>query len=110
MHLHAIIDSPQLFIGHDAQNHWLYVNWKGEYDQESSRAACGLMLEILQAWPCHKILNDNTSLSRTTAQLTQWGVVWLEELRAAGLQFIAWVLPHDLLARQATEATVHAID
>ena len=66
---------PSYVIGHDAQNHWLYVNWKDEYDQESSRAACGLMLKILQAWPCYKILNDNTRVSRTTAQLMQWGVV-----------------------------------
>ena len=68
--MHAIVDSRRLFIGHDAQKHWLYVDWKGEHDQELAWGACGLILEILQARPRHKILNDNTSVTRTTAQFT----------------------------------------
>ena len=110
MQLHIIIDSSELFIGHDADNQWLYVDWKGEHDQESSRAACLLMLECLRAWPCHKILNDHSNISRATLQLTAWGAWWLDELRAAGLQYLAWVLPRGLLARQAVETGVHAIE
>jgi hypothetical protein len=110
MQLKTLVDSPGLFIGHDAQNQWLYVDWKGEHDQDSSQAACMQMLESLRACPCHKILNDNSSVTRTTMQLTLWGAWWLDEMRAAGLDFIAWVLPRDLLARQATENIVHAIE
>ena len=110
MQLQAIIDSPELFIGHDALNQWLYVDWRGEYDQELSRATCHLMLETIREWPCTKILNDNSSITRITARLTEWGVQWLEDMLAAGLHFIAWVLPRDLVARQATEDIVHAID
>lgn len=110
MQLEAIVDSPTLFIGHDYENQWLYVDWKGEHDQESSQAACGLMLECLRACPSSKILNDNSGITRTTMQLTSWGAWWLEEMQAAGLQCIAWVLPRSLLARQAVEATVHAIE
>ncbi|GAC1586946.1 MAG: hypothetical protein NVS3B25_02480 [Hymenobacter sp.] len=110
MQLLPLVDSAELFIGRDAHNHWLYVDWKGEHDQESSQAACRLMLDSLRAWPCHKILNDNSSITRTTVQLTRWGVWWIEEMRAAGLQFIAWVLPRDLRSRQSVEATVQAIE
>ncbi|ALW85003.1 hypothetical protein AUC43_07795 [Hymenobacter sedentarius] len=110
MQLHVITDSPELFIGHDTDNQWLYVDWKGEHDQESSQAACLLMLESLRAWPCHKILNDNSGITSTTVQLTLWGAWWLNEMRTAGLQYIAWVLPRSLLARQAVETVVHAID
>jgi hypothetical protein len=110
MQLHAIIDTPEIFIGHDADNEWLYVDWKGEHSQDSSQAACLLMLECLRAWPCHKILNDNSSISRTTMQLTVWGAWWIEEMRAAGLQYIAWVLPRSLMARQAVETIVYAIE
>lgn len=109
MQLHVIIDSPELFIGHDAENHWLYVDWKGEYNQDLSRSTCRQMLETIQIWPCTKLLNDNSSITRTTVQLTQWGVQWLEDMLAAGLHFIAWVLPHDLVARQSTEDIVQAI-
>jgi hypothetical protein len=110
MQLEAIVDSPELFIGYDTQNDWLYVDWKGEHDQASSQAGCELMLEALRATPCNKILNDNSNVTRTSMQLTQWGVRWVEQMRLAGLQYIAWVLPQSLLARQSVESTVHAIE
>ena len=43
-------------------------------------------------------------------RFTGWGVWWLEEMRTAGLLFLAWVLPKDLLARQVAETTVHSIE
>ena len=110
MQLQVIIDSPELFIGHDALNEWLYVDWRGEYNQDLSRATCRRMLETIQAWPCTKILNDNSSITRTTVQLTQWGEQWLADMQAAGLRCIAWVLPTDPLVRQVTEDIVQAID
>ncbi|GAB3289009.1 hypothetical protein ACFQT0_08070 [Hymenobacter humi] len=109
MQLQTIVDSPGVFISYDAENDWLYVDWKGEHDQQSSQATCGLMLTTLQAWPCHKILNDNSSITQTTMQLNQWTARWLEQMRTAGLQYIAWVLPRHLMARQAVETIVHAI-
>lgn len=110
MELQAIIDTPEIFIGHDVENNWLYADWKGEYNQEGSRAACLLMLEALRNSPCQMVLNDNSNITRAKMQFTAWGVWWLEEMRAAGLLFLAWVLPQDLLARQATETTVHGIE
>lgn len=110
MQLHPLVDSPELFIGHDTENQWLYVDWRGEYNQELSRATCRVMLDTLRSQPCSKILNDNSSITRTTVQLTQWGVQWLADMQAAGLNFIAWVLPRDLVARQTTEDIVQAID
>lgn len=110
MQLLPIVDSPALFIGHDAHNQWLYVDWKGAHDQDSSQASCLLMLDALRACPCSKILNDNSSVTRTTMQLTLWGAWWLDEMRTAGLEIIAWVLPRDLLSRQSVEMTVNVIE
>lgn len=110
MQLQAILDTPEIFIGRDLDNEWLYVNWKGEYNQEEARGACMLMLEALRTYPCKKVLNDNSNITRAKMQFTAWGLWWLEEMRAAGLLFLAWVLPQDLLSRQATETTVHSIE
>ncbi|MBF9141633.1 hypothetical protein [Hymenobacter properus] len=110
MQLQTIVDTPAIFIGYDAPNQWLYVDWKGEHDQESSQACCLLMLDSLRAHPCAKILNDNSSIIRTTMQLSLWGAWWVEEMRNAGLQYIAWVLPRSLVARQTTEAIVQAVE
>ena len=110
MQLHPILDLPELSIGYDATNQWLYVDWKGEHDQDTSQACCMQMLESLWAWPCHKILNDNSSVSRTTMQLSEWGAWWIGEMRTAGLQHIAWVLPRSISDRQRVEAVVSAIE
>ena len=110
MQLEILVDSPGISIGYDPDNQWLYVNWQGEHDQETSRAACLLMLQSLQTRQCAKILNDNSNVTRTSMQLTQWGLQWLDDMHRVGLQYIAWVLPNGLFARQAVESTVHAIE
>ncbi|OGX83043.1 hypothetical protein BEN48_04635 [Hymenobacter glacialis] len=83
------------------------MDWRGEYDQDATHAACLLMLQALQNRPCAKILNDNSNITRTTMKLTAWGAQWLEEMHNAGLEYIAWVLPSSLLARQAVETATH---
>lgn len=109
MQIIPLIENSGIAIGYDADNHWLYVDWRGEHDQDSSQAACMLMLEALRSRPCHKILNDNSSITRTTVQLSLWGAWWLEEMLRAGLQYIAWIYPRDFAARQASESTLQAI-
>lgn len=109
MELHPLVDSPAVFIGYDAVNHCLYADWRGNYDQEMSRSTCRMLLAVQRQRPCSKLLNDYSSMTRSTVQLTQWGEQWLADMQAAGLRCIAWVLPHDPLARQVTEDLVQAI-
>lgn len=100
MDLDTIIDQASIYIGYDTTNHWLYVDWRGEHTQASSQAACMLMLQSMHTRPCAKILNDNSSITRTTAMLTPWGTWWLTEMLRAGLAYIAWVYPRNFEARQ----------
>jgi len=109
MHLHPVVEIPGLAIGYDSDNQWLYVNWHGEHTQESSRKACMLVLESLRAWPCSKILNDNSCITHTSAKLSEWGIWWLDEMLRAGLQYIAWVFPRHFTARQASEDMLQLI-
>ena len=44
MHLEVLIDSPGIPIGYDAEKQWLYVDWQGEHDQETTHAACLLIM------------------------------------------------------------------
>jgi hypothetical protein len=110
MDLHPIVDSPTLFIGHDVLNQCLYADWRGEYNQELSRTTCRMLLAVQRQRPCAKLLNDYSSMTRSTVQLTQWGEQWLADMQDAGLRCIAWVLPNDPLVRQVTEDIVQAID
>ncbi|MFC6222972.1 hypothetical protein ACFP2F_06950 [Hymenobacter artigasi] len=101
--MQPILDSPALFIGHDEPNRWLYVDLRGNYDGPLAQAACEQMLASLRQWPCQKILSDSTNVLTVHLQHTQWGTQWLEEMQTAGLRYFAWVLPHSLQARHATE-------
>jgi hypothetical protein len=109
MQLHPILDTSAISIGYDSDNQWLYADWKGEHDQDSSQAGCMLLLEALRKHPCHKVLNDNSSITSTTVELSEWGAWWLQEMMRAGLQYVAWVYPRNFAARQATEATLQLI-
>lgn len=43
-------------------------------------------------------------------QLSERSSWWIGEMRAAGLQYIAWILSRSLVARQKVETTVAAIE
>ncbi|MGI4824442.1 MAG: hypothetical protein ACRYFV_24805 [Janthinobacterium lividum] len=106
MPLCPLVDTSGLSISYDADNQWQYVEWKGKHDPVSSWAACALMLDTLRAFPCSKILNDNSGIKRTTMQLSARSLAWLAQMHAAGLQCLAWVLPEKLASRRTTEGIV----
>jgi hypothetical protein len=110
MQLRPLLDTPGLSISYDPVNQWQYVNWKGVHDTASSWAACGRMLEVMQAFPCPKILNDNSNITRTTMELSARSLEWLAEMHAAGLHFLAWILPHELVSRRTTEGIVLTLE
>ncbi|GAB2792634.1 hypothetical protein HNQ93_003629 [Hymenobacter luteus] len=88
---HIILETPGLVISYDYTNQWLYADWRGEHDQDSTRAGCGLMLEALSQWPSSKILNDNSNVTSIAVQLTTWGIGWLQAMYVAGLRYLAWI-------------------
>ena len=106
MQLRAIADTPGISIGYDVENQWLYVDWKGAHDSNSSWAACGLMLSSMQECPCSKILNDNSNITHTSMQLSARSLEWLAQMHAAGLHHLAWVMPPELNSRRITEDVV----
>lgn len=103
MQLHPLIVNDNVSISYDATNDWLYVDWRGEHDAITSRATCLLMVEALRLQPSSKMLNDNSNISYTTAELPEWGKQWLRDLECAGLQYLAWVLPPNAPRLQTTD-------
>jgi hypothetical protein len=93
MQLHPLIVNDGVSITYDSSNDWIYVDWRGEHTAATSKATCLLMVEALRMQPCSKILNDNSNITHTTAELSEWGVSWLNTMELSGLQYLAWVLP-----------------
>lgn len=110
MPIHSIVESPTLSIGFDEENRWLYAEWKGSHNQESIQAGCLQLLDTIRAWPCQKLLNDNSGITHISMQLTNFGLRWLTSMRQAGMQYLAWVLPDGLPGLRAVEATLQSIE
>lgn len=109
MQLQFLAETAGLAISYDADNAWLYCDWRGTHDQESGREACMLVLEVMRQRPCRKILNDNSGIERPTMQPSEWGRWWLEQMTCAGLEYMAWVFPRDFLTRPRTEQALQLI-
>jgi hypothetical protein len=103
MQLRYLIVNENVSISYDDTNEWLYVDWQGEHTPETSYATCWLMVEALRMQPCSKILNDNSNITYTTAELPDWGKLWLRDMEGAGLQYMAWVLPRNAPKLQTTD-------
>lgn len=106
MQLEPILELPELAISYDHDNHWLYVNWRGAHDHASSQAGCLLLLEAIQRRPTAKLLNDNSNVTHTSFQVTDWSLSWLRDMHAAGLRYLAWVYAPVFPGRTSTEAIV----
>jgi hypothetical protein len=109
MQLELLVNQPELVISYDAANEWLYADWRGDHDGESSQAGCLLLLEALRRRPASKLLNDNSNITRQTMQLSEWSLWWTQEMARAGMQYIAWVFPRSFDHRPGTEQIVKFI-
>jgi hypothetical protein len=109
MQLELLADQAGVSISYDHTNQWLYADWYGEHNQETSREACVLLLEQLRLHPTAKILNDNSRIVYTTVEMSEWGAWWLGEMRTAGLAALAWIYPRNFVARQDTDAVLARI-
>lgn len=109
MYLESIVETDGLAIGYDHDNEWLYVDWRGEHTQASSWAACQQMLEVMQSWHCAKILNDNSSVTHQSTELSERAFGWLAQMRVAGLRYMAWVYPQSFPARKPSELLLQPI-
>jgi hypothetical protein len=104
MQLEPLANQAGIAIFYDHTNDWLFADWYGEHNRETSQAACLLLLEQLRLHSTTRILNDNTRIVRTSIELGEWSAWWLGEMRAAGLAALAWVYPQNFAARKATDA------
>lgn len=103
MQLEYLHEVPGLRVSYDHDNRWIYADWYGQHTAESSVVACQLLLEVLQSRPCAKILNDNTNITHSSAQITEDGRQWMRLMHEAGLHYFVWVKPTAAMDQQVAE-------
>lgn len=91
MPLALLLTSDVVDMHLDAENAWLYLDWKGPQDLPLVQAACRHLTDLLRGG-VHKVLNDNTHITHTSWELVKWVAYnYLPEAGAAGLHYVAWV-------------------
>ncbi|OGX85600.1 hypothetical protein [Hymenobacter glacialis] len=92
MPIALLLTSDVLDLHYDAENAWLYLDWKGPQELELVQAACQDVLVFIKQTGAKKALNDNTHITETSWDLTRWvGYDFIPQVAAAGLEYIAWV-------------------
>lgn len=105
-----LYDTSPLTISYDAANSWLFVEWKGAHDAQSSRAGGELILQYLQQYPCRKMLNDNSQVTSDWELGARWvGSEYYQQLARQGIRHVAWVCPPYWPARKSMETAMRFV-
>ena len=87
-----LLASEVLDLYHDADNAWLYLDWKGPQPLDLVQAACRHIIPTMQDLDVHRALNDNTHITQTSWELVKWVAYdYLPLAGEAGLDYVAWV-------------------
>jgi hypothetical protein len=100
MALVLLLASDVVDIHYDADNTWLYLDWKGPQELARVQAACERLTVLIEQMGARKALNDNTHVTATSWELAQWiAHDYLPLAGKAGVQYVAWVHSPLLSAR-----------
>lgn len=95
---------------YDATNDWLYLDWHGELDLNLLRKNCLQIVLCLVAKRYKRILNDNTNLTKATADVVPWlATELLPYMKLVGIEYMAWVLSPNLDVQNEAEAAIEEL-
>jgi len=95
-------------VWHDAEAQWLYVRWRGGYDETAAGKGWQFLLQCLNQHPCAKVLNDVRYATSSWAGKEQWaGEALFPLLAQGGVRYVACVYPAALAARFSLDTTLN---
>ncbi|GAA4424670.1 hypothetical protein GCM10023188_04780 [Pontibacter saemangeumensis] len=91
-------------------NSYLYAQWYGVQSVETVKEGGYKMLEMIQEKPCAKLLNSNRNVIGSWDMALDWAEnEWAPQMRAAGLRYLAQVVPASIFAMITIENLVRQI-
>jgi hypothetical protein len=86
-------DKVYLTIEFDEANQWIYSNWIGILPTNDVVRGCEGIIELLQAHPCSRILNDNRAVVGSWSLANEWiAQQWAPQAIKLGLKRFAHVV------------------
>src|SRR3712207_2188554 len=89
----SIVKKSFIEIEYNAENDWLYINWKGKITDEMGIVGCEDILTALNRYHVKKIINDNQNVHGQWAEgINSWLInSWFPRFLGAGCFYMAWV-------------------
>ena len=92
-------------------NAFIYAQWYGVQSVETVKEGGYKLLEMMQEKPCAKLLNSNKKVVGSWDMALEWAEQeWAPQMRAAGLRYLAQVVPSSIFAMITIENLVRQID
>jgi hypothetical protein len=97
--------------GRHPGNAFIYAQWVGVQSVETVKEGGFKLLEMIKEEPCAKLLNSNEHVVGSWDMALEWAEnEWAPQMRAAGLQYLAQVVPSSIYATLTIEALIQRID
>ena len=92
-------------------NAYIYARWFGVQSVETVMQGGYKLLEMMQARPCASLLNSNKNVIGSWDMALSWAEnEWAPQMRAAGLRYLAQVVPSSIYATFSIENLIQRID
>lgn len=95
---------PYLTITHEAENNWIYNEWRGVLSVDSVMQGAGAVLEVMRETGCQYLLNDNRAVVGSWNQANDWiAQTWMPQALELGLRRFAHLAPPDTFVQASAE-------
>ena len=92
-------------------NAFVLAQWQGVQSEETVMQGGYKIIEMVKACSCTKLLNSNKDVIGSWDMALEWAEkVWTPSIKAAGLKFLAQVIPSSIYASISIENLIHRID
>lgn len=92
-------------------NAFLYAQWFGVQSVETVKEGGYKLLDLMKEKPCSKLLNSNKNVIGSWDMALEWAQnEWAPQMKAAGLKYLAQVVPSSIYATLTIESLIQRID
>lgn len=97
---HQLYEDDNLRVFYNKLQNRIDARWTGFHNGESVQHGAMVMMAMLKANGCTKILNDNREVLGTWSDALEWvGKTWFPIVEKAGLRHFAWINSDDILSQ-----------
>lgn len=111
MHLQLLATTSALSVFHDAENDWLYLDWKGDLTLKSMQEGCIAVARCFLRKHYVRVLNDNSSVTSLSPEAASWlATECLPRMKLSTIEYVAWTYSPNMDTQSWTNTALHQID